>query len=314
MPTPNFLNEDQVRALLTYEALIPAIRRAVAEFSAGRVIQPVRTVLSVAEYSGWFATMPAVYGEYMGAKLVSFYPGNAAHEIHTHHAMIQLFNSATGEPLGVLDGRLITEMRTAAVSAVAVDLLARPDTRVLAILGSGIQARSHFAALSCVRSFDEIRVWSRSPENAQRFAAEIGVASMATVEQAVADADVILTLTSASDPILFGRWIKATALVCAVGACTPTKRELDDYAMRGPVVVDSREACSRESGDILLAGATISGEIGELLNGASLPSSDHPTIFKSVGIATADIAAAALVYERFTGSDFVGERKHIPTG
>ena len=306
MPTPIFLDEDQVRPLLTYDTLIPAIRRALAEFSAGRAVQPVRTVLSVAEHSGWFATMPAVYGDVMGAKLVTFYPGNAgrfsgetARGLHTHHAMIQLFRSATGEPIAVMDGRLITEMRTAAVSAVAIESLARPDARVLAILGSGVQARSHFAAISHVRSFDEVRVWSRSPEHAQRFAAEIGAVYAPTAEQAATGADVVLTLTSASEPILFGRWLKPTALVCAVGACTPAKRELDDAAMRGPVVVDSRDAASREAGDIVIAGASIAAELGELLNGASLPPSDHPTIFKSVGIAIADIAAAALVYEAF---------------
>jgi thiomorpholine-carboxylate dehydrogenase len=307
MLAPAFLNENQVRAHLTYAALIPAIRRALAEFSAGRVIQPVRTVLPVAEHSGWFATMPAIYGDVMGAKLVTFYPGNAAlslgemkHGIHTHHAMIQLFSSATGQPLAVLDGRLITEMRTAAVSAVAVDLLAPPQARVLAILGSGVQARSHFAALSRVRAFDEVRVWSRSPEHARRFAMEISAVSLATAEQAASGADVVLTLTSASEPILSGRWLKPTALVCAVGACTPANRELDDDAMRGPVIVDSRAAASREAGDIILAQASIAAELGELLNGATLPASDRPTIFKSVGIAIADLAAAALVCEGFT--------------
>jgi thiomorpholine-carboxylate dehydrogenase len=195
-------------------------------------------------------------------------------------------------------------MRTAAVSAVAVGLLAAPQGGTLAILGSGVQARSHFAALSHVRSFDQVRVWSRSPEHAGRFATEIGAVSTPTPEQAVADADVVLTLTSASEPILSGRWLKPTALVCAVGACTPSKRELDDDAMRGAVVVDSRDAASREAGDIVIAGAAIAAEIGELLNGASLPPSEYPTVFKSVGIAIADIAAAALIYEGFTRQNY----------
>ena len=135
------LTEEQVRALLFYEDLIPAIRKALMDFSAGRVQQPVRSILPVG--GGWFGVMPAAYGSVMGAKMVTFYPGNAELEKHTHMAMIQLFRSDTGEPLVTMDGRLITEMRTAAVSAVAVDHLAPVEAKVLAILGSGVQARSH---------------------------------------------------------------------------------------------------------------------------------------------------------------------------
>src|SRR5580704_17210770 len=152
-----FLGEDQVRAVLSYEELIPAMRQALMDLSAGRVVQPLRMVMSVVEHGGWFAVMPAVCGGVMGAKLVTFYPGNAALGKHTHMAMIQLFRSDTGEPLAVMDGRLITEMRTAAVSAVAVDCLTRRDVNVLGILGSGVQARSHVEALSRVRRFREIR-------------------------------------------------------------------------------------------------------------------------------------------------------------
>src|SRR5271170_2579016 len=169
-----FFNEDQVRDVLSYDELIPAMRQALMEFSAGRVIQPLRTVMSVAAYGGWFAVMPAVYGDVMGAKMVTFYPGNVELKKHTHMAMIQLFRSDTGEPLAVMDGRLITEMRTAAVSAVAVDCLAPHDTKVLGILGSGVQARSHVRALARVRKFDEIRVLSRSEEHARQFAQEVG--------------------------------------------------------------------------------------------------------------------------------------------
>src|SRR5258708_7902999 len=133
------LNESQVRAVLSYDDLIPAIRQALIDFSAGRVIQPLRTVISVAAHSGWFACMPAVYGNVMGAKMVTFYPGNVDLQKHTHLATIQLFRSDTGEPLAVMDGRLITEMRTAAVSAVAVDLLSHPQASTLAILGSRVQ-------------------------------------------------------------------------------------------------------------------------------------------------------------------------------
>jgi thiomorpholine-carboxylate dehydrogenase len=295
-----FLNEDQVREVLSYDALIPVIRQALMDFSAGRVVQPLRTVLPVGEHSGWFAVMPAVYGGVMGAKMVTFYPGNVTLQKHTHMAMIQLFRSDTGEPLAVMDGRLITEMRTAAVSAVAVDQLARPEAKVLGILGSGVQARSHVQALARVREFKEIRVWSRSEENARRFAEEVG-ARVTTAEGAVADADVVLTLTSSLKPILQGRWLKKDAVVCAVGAVTPDRRELDDEAMRGAVVVESREAANREPGDILLAKAEVAAEIGELLNGAVITSKGLPVVFKSVGIAVEDIAAAKLVHQTIAG-------------
>jgi thiomorpholine-carboxylate dehydrogenase len=244
--------------------------------------------------------MPAVCGGVMGAKMVTFYPGNVALDKHTHMAMIQLFRSDTGEPLAVMDGRLITEMRTAAVSAVVVDRLALPDARVLGILGSGVQARSHVQALSRVRQFREIRVWSRTEENARRFADEVGARAM-TAEGAVSGADVVLTLTSSPMPILQGRWLKKDALVCAVGAVTPDRRELDDEAMRGAVVVESREAAMKEPGDILLAKAQVSAEIGELLNGAVIDRKGWPVVFKSVGIAIEDIAAAKLVYELADG-------------
>jgi ornithine cyclodeaminase/alanine dehydrogenase-like protein (mu-crystallin family) len=295
-----FLSEEQVRAVLSYDDLIPAIRQALMALSAGQVVQPLRSVMRVASHGGWFAVMPAVYGGVMGAKMVTFYPGNAELRKHTHMAMIQLFRSDTGEPLAVMDGRLITEMRTAAVSAVAVDCLAARDAKVLGILGSGVQARSHVQALSRVRRFEEIRVWSRSEENARRFAEEVG-AKVTTAEGAVSGADVVLTLTSSPVPVLQGQWLKKDAVVCAVGAVTPERRELDDEAMRGAVVVESREAAMREPGDILLAKAEVAAEIGELLNGASLDRRDRPVVFKSVGIAIEDIAAARLVYERVAG-------------
>ena len=294
-----FFDEDQVQAVLSYDDLIPAIRHALMDFSAGKVVQPLRLVIPVVSHGGWFAVMPAVYGGVMGAKMVTFYQGNVALKKHTHMAMIQLFRSDTGEPLAVMDGRLITEMRTAAVSAVAVDCLARRDAKILGILGSGVQARSHMRALTRVRKFEEIRVWSRSHDNALRFAEEVG-AQVTTAEEA-AGADVVLTLTSSAVPVLHGRWLKKDAVVCAVGAVTPDRRELDEEAMQGAVVVESREAAMREPGDILLAKAQVSAEIGELLNGAQLDRREKPVVFKSVGIAIEDIATAKLVYDKITG-------------
>src|SRR5438477_9085400 len=159
-----FLTEEQVRAVLRMGELIPAMAGALRDLSAGKVQQPMRTVLPVTEHKGFFGVMPA-YGGALGAKLVTFYPHNKG--VHTHHAMILLFRPETGEPLVTMDGRLITEMRTAAVSAVATNALARADVSVLAILGSGVQARSHLEALRIVREFREVRVWS--PRNSREF-------------------------------------------------------------------------------------------------------------------------------------------------
>jgi ornithine cyclodeaminase/alanine dehydrogenase-like protein (mu-crystallin family) len=289
------LNEAQVRSVLRMDSLIPAMEQALIDFSSGRVAQPVRTSLSIPDHAAFLGVMPAVYGEVMGAKLVTVYPNNVAAGLPSHQALIVLFRSSTGEPLAVMDGRLITEMRTAAVTAVATKLLAKPSARALAILGSGMQARSHFEALRLVRHFEEVRVWSRTPENARRFAAEIGARNM-TAEQAVRGADVVVTVTNSPEPVLRGEWLEPGTLVNAVGAVGPKRRELDEEAMKnGTVVVDSREAAFVESGDLLLSQAPIYAELGELLAGAKPPPAGI-TVFKSLGIAVEDLAAAKLVY------------------
>jgi thiomorpholine-carboxylate dehydrogenase len=271
------------------------MERALIDFSAGRARQPVRTVLPVPEHGGWFGVMPAVCGDLMGAKLVTFYPGNAARGLHTHLAAIQLFRSTTGEPVATIDGRLITEMRTAAVSAVATRLLAPANARVLALLGAGVQARSHLEALRLVRTFEEVRVWSRSSGHASQFARESGARVCASVEETVHEADVVVTVTSADEPILRGEWLRPGAYVNAVGAVGPARRELDSAAMQATVVVESRAAAAVESGDIILSGAPVFAELGELLaNGApNLPAGR--VVFKSLGIAVEDIVAAGIV-------------------
>jgi thiomorpholine-carboxylate dehydrogenase len=240
--------------------------------------------------------MPAVAAEAMGAKLVSFYPGNAGTKVPTHLALIALFRTDTGEPLAVMDGRLITEMRTAAVSAAAMKVLAAPESRVLALLGSGVQAHAHLEALSEIRRFDEVRVWSRTPAHAEDFAARHGVEAM-PAEAAVSGADVVVTATAAREPILRGDWLKPGALVLAIGAPRPDWRELDDRAMANALVVDSREAVLKESGDVILSGAAIDAEIGEILAGAKPAPAGRTIVFKSVGLAVEDIAAAKLVYD-----------------
>jgi thiomorpholine-carboxylate dehydrogenase len=275
------------------ETLIPAMEKALIDFSDGKVIQPVRSVIPVDPPGGFMGIMPA-FSEGLGLKVVTFYPPNARRGLPTHMATIFLLDPETGEPRVVMDGRLITEMRTAAVSAAATKLLAPADAKILAILGSGVQARSHMEALRIVRQFDEIRVWSSTKAHADRFAEEFGARST-SAEEAVRGADVIVTATSSKTAILHGSWLKAGCHVNAVGACRPGWRELDDEAMGNVVFVDSREGAMKESGDVILSGAKIYAELGKVLTGKIAVRADETTIFKSLGMAVEDIAAALLV-------------------
>jgi thiomorpholine-carboxylate dehydrogenase len=257
-------------------------------------------MLTIEEGKRYLGIMPAVADDAMGVKLVSFYPGNAGTGLPTHLAMVLLFRPDTGEPLAVMDGRLITEMRTAAVSAAATKRLAGPDSHVLALLGSGVQAHAHLQALRLVRSFEEVRVWSRTSEHAERFAARHQAKAM-PAESAVRGADVIVTATNALQPILQGAWLKPGAHVNAVGSPRPNWRELDDRAMSNTVVVDSREAALKEAGDVILSKAKIYAEIGEIFAGVKEAPVSATTVFKSVGIAIEDIATAKLVYDAACG-------------
>ena len=302
-----YISEQEVRSVLTYEALIPAIRHALIDLSAGRVNQPPRMILRAGNAddhrNGWFAVMPVVAGDFMGVKTVTWYPGNDVLGLHTHMAIIELLSRATGEPLAVMDGRLITEMRTAAVSAVAYAALApahfkSPPTS-FGVLGSGVQARAHIAALKHVwPEMSEIRIWSRTPANANKLAEEVGAAS-AALEEASA-ADVVLTATSAQSPVLKGKLLKPNTLVLAVGATGANIREIDDDAMLSSfIVAESRSCVERESGDVLLSGAKVHADLGELLAGhraVEIPR-DRRVVSKSVGMAVEDITAARLVWQ-----------------
>jgi ornithine cyclodeaminase/alanine dehydrogenase-like protein (mu-crystallin family) len=306
-----YIHENEVRAYLTYAELIPAIRQALIDFSAGRAEQPPRTILRTGSgdgiRNGWFAVMPVIAGDFMAVKTVTFYPGNAELGLHTHMAVVELLRRATGEVVALMDGRLITEMRTAAVSAVALDALGDENVTSLGILGSGVQARAHLAALRHVRpGLKDIRIWGRAPENAQALANEFGAvdsrvdgagARVVTIEEAAA-ADVVLTATSSRVPVLQGRWLSPHALVLAVGATGATLRELDDELMHACyVVAESRDAVERESGDVRLSGAKVQAEIGEFLaNPAAVPKGKR-VLFKSVGLAIEDLTAARLVWQ-----------------
>lgn len=288
------LDEVAVRKFLDMRALIQAMERALSALSAGKAVQPMRVMVPVAEHGGFLGSMPAYAGTQLGAKLVTFFPNNQG--IPTHHALVLLFRPETGQPLVVMDGRLITEMRTAAVSAAATRALARLDSSVLAILGSGVQAQSHLEALRLVREFREVRVWS--PRNAGAFARLHEVRLAHSAEDAVRGADVIVVATTSRTPILRGEWLSPGVHINAIGAPRPDWRELDDQVLqKAKLYVESREAATRESGDVIAA-RSIFAEIGEVVGGTKpgRESEEEVTLFKSVGVAVEDLASAELVY------------------
>jgi ornithine cyclodeaminase/alanine dehydrogenase-like protein (mu-crystallin family) len=303
---PLLLTEADVRALLTMPDLIACMEDALDAFSAGNVVQPVRTVLDLADRHAFFGVMPAYMPSIpaMGAKLVTVYHSNLERGLPSHLGTILLFDPETGALDAILDGRFITEARTAAVSAVSAKKLARDDARTLAILGSGVQARSHFEALKHVRPFTEVRAWSPNGANLKAFTDETGATPATSAEAAVRGADVIALTTSSPTPVLDDAWVKPGAHVISVGASRPTQRELDPALVaRGRLFVDSRASALKESGDVVMGIAegryTAEHIIGELGEPATARSSlDEITIFKSLGLAVEDVAAAHLALKR----------------
>ena len=295
-PAIAYLGDAEVRAALRWTDLIPAMERALVALSTGAIVQPLREWLTIDEGARYWGIMPAAGAEAMGIKLVSFYPANAGTPVPTVMALIVLVRRDTGEPLALLEASSLTALRTAAVSAAVTNRIASREARVLALLGSGVQAATHLEALRQVRPFDEIRVWSRTPDHARRFATAHGAIAM-DAESAVRGADVIVTATPAHEPILRGAWLKPGAHVNAIGAPMPTWRELDDRAMAGIVVVESREAALEESGDVILSRARIHAEAGEIFAGTKTVPPGATTVFKSVGVAVEDVFAAKLAYD-----------------
>jgi alanine dehydrogenase len=292
-----FLDEADVRKHLKMEALIPAMESALRALSNGEVVQPVRSTVEVENHGGFLFSMPAYAGGALGAKLVSLYPKNKG--APTHHALIILFDPENGAPTVVMDGRLITEMRTGAASAAATNVLARADSAVLAVIGAGAQGRSHIEALRHVRQFSEVRIWST--QNAAALAEEMGARVAESAEAAVRGADVIVVATTSETPVLYGEWVSPGTHINAVGAVRPDWRELDDDLMlRGKLYVDSRAAGMVEAGDVRAA-ERIHGEIGDVFAGrvTGREDADEITIFKSVGVAVEDIAAASMVLAHY---------------
>ncbi len=313
---PILLTEHDVKALLTMDDLIEAMGTALADFSAGTVTQPLRTVLEVGQRKSFYGLMPAYMPSRpaLGTKLVTVFEGNPERGLTTHLATIILLDPETGALLALMDGRYITEARTAAVSAVSVRHLARKEASVLAIIGTGVQARSHLEAIARVRSLSDVRVWSPNAARVAGFVADMTsvsaapITAAATAEQAVQGADIVVLVTSAKEPVVRSEWIADGTHICAVGACRPTQREMEAALVaRADLYVDSREAALVEAGDIVLAirdgaidASHIKGELGEVVTGGGLAQRDprSVTIFKSLGLAVEDVATAHLAYQR----------------
>jgi ornithine cyclodeaminase/alanine dehydrogenase-like protein (mu-crystallin family) len=236
----------------------------------------------------------------LGAKLVTVCPQNAGRGLETHQAVIVMLDPVTGVVDAVVDGRYITEARTAAVSAVSARLLARQDAQVLGILGSGVQARSHIEALALVREFREVRVWSPTTSHLRQFAAETGACAMENAEAVVRGADVVVAVTASATPVVENDWVADGTHVIAVGSCVPWQRELDPALVRrARLVVDSRAAALQEAGDVVMGIAEgrwtaehIAAELGEL---PARRDDREITVFKSLGLAVEDLFAAHLV-------------------
>ena len=310
------LTEAHVTALLPLTDLIASMETALARFSAGEVLQPVRSVLSVGPTKAYYGLMPAYVADppQLGAKIVTVFGENHRRGLPSHLATIFLLDPDTGALIALMDGRYITEARTAAVSAVSARHMARPEAATLAILGTGVQARSHLEALAAVRPIRQVRVWSPTPASRERFVAEMSghvpatLTAAASAEAAVRDADIVVLVTSSPTPVVDTAWVAPGAHVIAVGACRPEQREMDPALVAGGrLVVDSRAAALVESGDVVMGiaegrfgAAHVAGELGDVVRGA-LPgrtSAAEITIFKSLGMAVEDVAAADLVYRR----------------
>ena len=312
------LSESDVHQVLSMPDLIAAMETALVQFSAGRVQQPLRTVLAVGEGHAFFGLMPAFVpdADALGTKLVTVFGSNTAIGLPTHLATILLLDPKTGQLLAVMDGRYITESRTAAVSAVSVKHLALPDADTLALIGSGVQARSHLEAIGHVRQLREVRVWSPQPRSRERFAKDMQSQCAAPIIQsptaaaAVRGANIIALVSASREPVVRSEWIGEGTHICAVGACRPDQREMDTALVtRARVFVDSRTGAFAEAGDVVIPiseGAFgrehIAGELGELAAGsvAGRQNRTDVTIFKSLGMAVEDVAAAQLAMTRAT--------------
>ena len=311
-----FVNEAGVRELLPMDSCVALMRDALTALSRGDAVLPLRSKVSLPDQSGLLGLMPGYLGDpqSFGLKVVAVMPGNHGTPYDSHQGVVMLFGVKHGEPLAVMDASSITAIRTAAASAAATDVLARPDAGDLALIGSGAEGRTHLAAMKAVRRLRRVRVWSRTRANAERFAREEGTVAgvpievAETAEAAVKGADLICTTTSSKEPVLEGKWLASGAHVNAVGSCFPTARELDTNAVRrARLYTDCRESCLKEAGDFIIPrnegsidDGHLIGEVGEVFLGR-IPgrrSQDEITLCESLGVAVEDLAAAHAIHRR----------------
>jgi ornithine cyclodeaminase len=311
------LDSEQIRELLPMEECIELMADALASLARGEVFQPLRTITRPPDARGLLGLMPAYRAGEDGAfglKAICVFPENPAQGKDAHQGAVMLFSRETGELLALMNASEITAIRTAAVSAVATRLLARQDAERLAIIGAGVQARTHLTALAYVRTIKRARVACRNIEHAQQLAREMQVAfpieAVATNEEAVRDADVIVTATSSLEPVIKREWISPGAHVNAIGTHSPSSREVDSATMGiARIFVDRRESALNEAGDYLIAAQegvvtpqSIVAEIGELLINANpgRTSENEITLFKSLGLAIEDVACADYLFKKAT--------------
>ncbi len=292
-----FVDDRMIAGVLRMEELIPAMRQAMIDFSEGRVTQPARRMIPVDPHGGYFASMPAVSENAVGAKLLTFYPDNGRKKLPTHMALIVLFSPKTGEPLVVMDGHRITQMRTAAVTATYIDAVAANDVKTLAILGAGAQGRNHLEALSCVREFSDIRIWNRTHARAVALAETVGGTAV-SCEEAVRGADVVIVATASTESVFDGQWLRRGAKLATVGWAGANGGEVDAKTMSHTVIVDSREGTLADSGNIRRYSATIHAELGEVLAGTVSVDANATVVFDSIGLACQDLTAASLVLNK----------------
>ena len=309
------LSEREIQSLIDVEELIRALERAHIQFSSGKAVMPVRMVVPVPEIKGRITSMPAYLSEdkALGMKVVTYFPENPRQGLPIILATVFLFSTESGKLLAVMDGTYITAIRTACISAVATRALANPETPVLGVLGAGVQARAQIRTLCAVRKIEEIKVYDVLEKSVQSLKEElepevgIKIEAVKSAEEAVRNADLLVTVTTAKEPIIRVDWLKPGIHINAIGSHRPDLREIDGATMRrAKVVVDSREAVMAECGDVLLAikeGAItedhIHAEIGEVLAGKKTgrTSAGEITLYKAVGIAIQDVATAKLVYQ-----------------
>jgi alanine dehydrogenase len=310
------LSESQVRSLIDLDELIAALERAHIQYSTGKAVMPVRLVVPLPQIQGRITSMPGFLNENkaLGMKVVTYFQDNPKQNLPAILATIMLFSSETGKMIAAMDGGYITAIRTACASALATKALANSNTPVLGILGAGVQARAHILALARVRQLSRIKLYSPSGKSALSIKADLEKQSgvpievVNSAEEAVRDSDLLVTVTTAKEPIVKPEWLKPGAHINAVGSHRPDLREIDGATLKqAKIVVDSHEAIMAECGDILLAlneksisEADIHGEIGEVLAGSKNGRShaSEITLYKSVGIAIQDVATAQLVYRK----------------